>query len=336
MSKRKTVTILNTYVAALKTATGYSKTSKKPVAMNVPLKYMLYDIPDACTDWLIKVRNMEYHSKEQAKAKDNTPRYYISGIYDMTEFEYGRFPVHDYPKVQSDLMVVECDEQDNEGIDIWKHRKDIFELPYVFSCIKSISGHGFYCIIPIEDTHYTKEYYKYISKLWKQKYGINLDEKASSLVRARIISYDEDRDSWIKKDSDIEVWNLKLVEEKKAEKKKELEINYSKYEKRNKDSESLDWEFITNKAMELLIRDGYNVKGYYAWYHLGTELANFDNGEELFRIASNNGSYDDTEKDIAKRWKSISPSGIDDNLIRKWCGMAKNKYGVEWMKKLNK
>ena len=294
---------------------------------NAPLHYLLYDLVDEWSDMLKKIQAMEYHSKEQAEAKSQVPRFYISGAYDFNVKD--SFPIYNKPIVKSNLMTIDIDEKDNE-IDIWSIRKQIFELPYVYSCLKSVSGHGYYCIIAIEDTDYTKEYYRYIAKLWKQQFNLNCDTNASSLVRARIISYDEERDNWIKKDTNISVWKLKL-KEKKTEVKPQEQIKFDKYKHDN------NLDNVIPLIMEKLIDDGYYIDSYGAWYHIGCELKNFQNGEEMFvKLSQNNPRYNDDIKAILKKYKECSPSGIDDNLRRKWIGMAKNKYGKDWLKVIKK
>lgn len=317
--------ILNKYVATIINENGYI--NGKFIGSNITLYDALYTLPLKWKERLEYTSSLEYHSKEQIEAKSQLPRYYISGIYDMSEYIY-RFPIHDYPKCASNLMTIDVDAKDNPTIDIWKIREEIFKLPYVFSCLKSSSGKGFYCIIPIQDTHYTKEYYHYIIDLWKNKFNLNIDEKADTLVRARIISYNEDIDSWIK--DEVSVWKLKKLKEEKSDKNELSLFNYKpKYQSNS------NWERITHLCMKKLIDDGYTVNDYAAWYHLGCELANFDDGYEMFYQSSKN--YDNSQSDsyISKRWKGCKASGIDDNLIRKWCGMAKNKYGNDWRNIIN-
>jgi len=327
MNKLDKYFILHKYCAVIKTSSGYDE-SGSPVGMNVPLKYILYDLPLMLKDWLLYVEGLEYHSPEQNEAKNKSPRYYISGMYDMNEFNYGRFPIHDYPIKESNLMCIDIDAKDNEDVDIWKLREEIFKLPYVFSCLKSVSGKGFYCIIPIENTRYTKEYYKYIARLWKKKFNINVDDNASSLVRARIISYNEDIDNWIK--DQVDEWNLKYVE-----KEEEIKESSGLYDYRLKNIRDDKWEEIAHKAMRMVINNGYFVNGYNAWFHLGCECRNFDDGEELFIKASKNVNYNDDINIILKKFNNCSPSGIDNDFIRKWCGMAKNRFGKDWIKMID-
>lgn len=307
-------------MATIRTASDYT-------GMNVPLRYILYDLTDMLRDELKAVRDMPYHTPEQKQAKNNLPRYYVSGEYNFSKTgDRYNFPIKDKPIVASNLMIVELDEHDNDTTDIWAVRKDIFELPYVYCCLKSVSGHGYYCIIPIEDTQYTKQYYNYIADLWEQKYNVKADRNADTLVRARILSFDDERDEWIKKDTDIKIWRLKRIE--KDDTRPEVKIERpQKYIREQKG----DWEMITNKAMELLINDGYYAKSYNAWFHLGAELKNFDNGWDLFyKSSTNNTKYNDDFKTIKKKWDGITPSGITDDLIKKWCGMAKKQFGEKW------
>jgi len=331
MSTIKKENILKIYVASVISETGYTNNdfrNGKFVGSNITLYDALYTLPLKWKDKLIDTMSMEYHSDEQEYAKSLLPRYYISGIYDMNEYII-RFPIHDYPKVESNLMTIDIDGKDNTDIDIWKLREEIFKLPYVFSCLKSCSGKGFYCIIPIEDTHYTKEYYDYITNLWKDKYGLKVDSYASSLVRARIISYNEDIDSWIK--DEVSIWKLKDPKIKEEMKEESLLFSYKPKKEYNS-----NWDNITHSCMVKIIDDGYTVNDYKAWYHLGCELANFDDGYELFYKMSKNYDSSQSDSSIKKRWKGCKASGIDDNLIRKWCGMAKNRYGKNWLELLTK
>lgn len=334
MNRLTKIDILQRQITCIKTSNGYENNEwgvGDPVGMILPLKAVLYDLPVIIKDRLIEVQNMVYHSKEQKEAKLLLPRYYISGVFDLNEYNIDRFPIHDIPKHGSGLMTIDIDEKDNENIDIWEIRRKIFELPYVFSCLKSVSGHGYYCIIPIEDTVYTKDYYMYIMGLWKKKFNINIDKNAASLIRARILSYNEDIEDWIKED--VDVWRLRYIgreEEKKCVDGSLYDYNLSNYKNVE---DGLDWNYITNKAMELLINDGYHATNYNSWFYLGCELKNFDNGEELFYKASNNVDYNDSSDTIRKKWNSCKASGIDDDLIRKWVGMANNKYGKNWFVK---
>ena len=317
--------ILSTKVTLLNKENGYDK-----IGEIVPLVAAIYSLPNMLKHKFVDILNMEYHSNEQKEAKRNIPRYYISGEYKLDDWKNGgRFPIFGQPSVGSNLMTIDIDAKDNTHIDIWEIRKKIFNLPYVFSCLKSVSGQGFYCIIPIEDTLSTKEYYNYIVELWKQQFNINIDTNAASLVRARICSFDEEFEQWIKK-YQVKIWKLKKIVKEEPNTIIQPEIIYPKYTSK---TNGLDWEFLTHKAMELLINDGYFVENYNSWYYLGCELKNFIDGGTLFIKASQNGHYNDSITTIQKKFNNCKPSGLNTELYRKWCGMAKNKYGEKWFLK---
>jgi hypothetical protein len=317
--------ILSTKVTLLNKENGYDK-----IGENLPLSAAIYHLPNQLKQRLIDVVNMEYHSEEQKQAKRNIPRYYISGKFELDDWKNGgRFPIHDTPAIGSNLMTIDIDGKDNEHLNMWEIREKIFNLPYVFSCLKSVSGNGFYCIIPIEYTLHTKEYYNYILDLWKQQFNINIDKNAASLIRARIISYEEDFNRWVK-NGEVQIWQLRKIKKEEVIEKQQ-ELFFPKYQ--TKKDNDLNWELITHKAMELLINDGYHIDGYNTWYYLGCELKNFPDGEDLFIKASRNGRYDDSISTISRKFKSCKPSGLTDDVIKKWCGMAKNKYGPKWFVK---
>lgn len=324
--------ILDTQVATIISENGYTNNDAKNgkfIGDNISLYDALCTLPLKWKDMIEDVAKLPYHSKEQLTAKSYIPRYYISGTYDMGTSDT-RFPIYGSPLIPSNLMTIDVDGKDNNGIDIWELRKRIFELPYVFSCLRSVSNMGFYCIIPIKDTNYTTEYYTYIYKLWKQKFDIDIDIKAKSLVRARIISYNDDIDKWMKDETTI--WDVKSLEQRAPQQK---EFHMIDYKPKKIVENDFDWTNILHKVMTKLIEDGYYVENYYAWYYLGCECANFDDGKDLFFKASMNYPHNrDTHSDIDKRWKGCKPSGINDDLIRKWCGMAKKRYGNDWMKKI--
>ena len=52
----------------------------------------------------------------------------------------------------------------------------------------------------------------------------------------------------------------------------------------------------------------------------------------LFIKASNNVDYNDSIDKIKKKWDNAEPVNIDNDLIRKWCGMARNRIGKDWIK----
>ena len=88
----------------------------------------------------------------------------------------------------------------------------------------------------------------------------------------------------------------------------------------------------THLAMQRLINAGYAVQSYGHWFHTGCELANFNDGYEMFVKMSQNGKWQDDIKTINKKWNDCKATGIDDNLHTKWQGMAKRQFGCNWWK----
>ena len=316
-------TILNKQFAFIN-----DQTASDGIIKNVSVKTAILDFPNKQKYRLLRTTNIEYGSDAYKKAKGYLPRFYITGTFNI-DWSNG-FPIkEDNIETPSGLMSIDIDAKENPNIDLMELRKTLFQLPYVFSCLKSISGKGLYCLIPIEDTYSTTEYYEYIKHLWEQKFGIICDGNSKSILRCRICSYDEDAINWIKT-GDVQVWNLKrkITEEPKVVEK---EIFYPKYEQKH---DGIDWDFITNKAMELVINNGYKIESYGAWYYLGCELKNFPNGEQMFIEASkNNPKYNDSLTVILNKFSCCEPCGLNDELRKKWIGMANNRFGRKWFLK---
>ena len=90
------------------------------------------------------VRSYEYHSQEQKEAKVKLiPTFILSGTY-----PYRKICDKDII-TKANLLAVDIDYCDNEGMDVVEMRNKIFELPYVFGVYKSVSDKGLFAIIAI-------------------------------------------------------------------------------------------------------------------------------------------------------------------------------------------
>ena len=148
----------------LYTASGYTK--GKYVQLKLPLKQILIDIPEQIKQSIFNLRALGYGTKQYDEAKKKFPNWVVSGVYPLKQ-------INDISTlIWSNIIAIDIDKKDNKDKDLDVIRKTLFDLPYVFAVLKSISGQGLYALVLVEEGQHTKEYYKYISKLWNQQYKI--------------------------------------------------------------------------------------------------------------------------------------------------------------------
>lgn len=316
--------ILKTKLTVLPNATGYievkdekGKKELKYVQTVMTLQEFL-DLGIKYKEAIDILRSYGYHSEMQLTKKPEFPCCITGGVCEENKQDDNSIIIY------SNLLFIDVDKIDNPDIDMNEKRKELFDWEYSAAVLNSISGMGYYVVIPVEDSRYTKEYYKYLVNLFKNKFGLVVDPKCKNIARKRFISYD-DYDKWIKS-GDIWVWNLKYQEKDKKEEIKPLLNNINLNNNNNNNNSE-----YTRKAIWKILNDGYTVNDYGAWYHTGTEFANFEDGEDMFiKLCDNYGKQNSSPNN---KWKQClkNPADIEE-VNRKWQGMAKNKYGKNWWK----
>lgn len=317
--------ILNKEHTFLYTASGYTK--GKYMQLKFPLKQILIDIPEQIKQSIFKLRAMGYGSTQYNETKKLFPCWVVSGVYPLRQIN------DNSTLIWSNIIAIDIDKKDNEDIDLDEVRKKLFDLPYVFAVLKSISGKGLYALVLVEEGQYTKEYYKYISKLWNQQYKLNIDTQCTNISRKRFIGYDEEAKKWIKDDNtEIEPWKLKYIEKKVVKNKRDY-MHVSKYANNNNE--------LVTKAIWKLLNEGYSIDNmnttpvtrYGVWYHIACDFHHFDDGLNMFIKFSNNSTkYNDKITDITKKYNNAKIETDFDNVAQKWCGICKHIYGSEWWK----
>ena len=305
----------------LYTASGY--TNGQYIQIVETLHHLLIEIPEMIKDKIFELRKLGYGTIEYKERKKQFPNWVVSGTYSLRK-------INDYSTIEwSNIIAIDIDKSDNENTDLNDIRKVIFELPYVFAVLKSISGEGLYALILVEEGQYTKEYYKYITRLWNQKFGLNIDTQCNNISRKRFIGYDEEVLNWIKTDdTEIIPWKLKYIEHKEKQKKQSL-----LYLTNSTDNT------LVRKAIWKLLNNGFSIDNmsvqysYGAWYHVACEFHHFEDGLDMFiKFSQNSSKYNDKVSDITKKYNKAKIESNIDDVARKWCGMAKHILGSEWWK----
>lgn len=89
------------------------------------------------------------------------------------------------------LICIDIDAKDNPHLDMAKDvMPKLMQLPYVFYAGKSVSGNGYFAIIPLLHKGLHRQHYCSLKHEFL-KMGINIDKACGDVTRTRFISYDE-------------------------------------------------------------------------------------------------------------------------------------------------
>lgn len=327
--------ILNKKITALPTVDGwhnYHQGWYDYTQVNITLYDFLFVLGKRYKEAIDLYRQIPYHSKEQSLYKNEFPTAFIGGTFPMQQTEDKDIITY------TDVIAIDIDKKDNTHINLEEKIKDIYKLPYVIGTPFSISGEGYYVLILVENGKYTKGYYKYLVKLFKSKYNINIDDKCKNIGRKRFISYQDNLNEVIKS-LDIDIISFKLLENEtdclfdNNTMNRMIDYNPKQFNKQ-------DNILFAKRAIWKLLDSGYSVDDvntnnnqYSVWYHIGCEFRSFDDGYDMFVKFSNNSSkYNDDINTINKKWNNTKNNKNIDDVCRKWCGIAKNKFGNSWWK----
>lgn len=321
MNQKHTVVCNSTGYWASETANGYSQ-------HNLTLRQIIDD-GYKLKESIDKLRSLAYHSKEQQEMKQKFPCWMTGGTFKMRD-------LHDSGiETYSNIIVIDIDKTDNIDIDLEETKKKLMELPYVFMASRSISGQGIYVGILVKDGRNTKEHYRYLVKLLKSKYGLNVDEKCNNIGRKRFVSYD---DSFLVKADDEDIMPFTLMEIERENDAKQFGL-YEYEAKKMNHSDSIK---LARKAIWLLLNHGFSIDDirssnkYSVWYHVACEFHLFDDGHEMFvTFSQNSKQYHDDIRTIDSKWNKADQQSNSDDICRKWCGMAKTRFGKDWTKLAN-
>lgn len=331
--------ILNQRVTLMDTIDTYPK--KEGAWMtDVPLIQVLL-----ATNWNDKIEEVRRLNTPETKAEyksyknHNLPAWTVSGTFPHFSIGIDRI------KEPNHIIALDIDvkEDENAELNIQELKKELFSKPYVVAVLDSVGGKGIYVLVYVKDYTHTTGYYYYLMDLYKQQYNVSIDDNAMDLARRRFVSTQPDICKWIKPNKEeIIPWELYCSDDEiLILKGKSNDIKFDQviplHLPTKQTTLSFDEELQkerTHQAMWILLNNGFNAQDRGYWYHIGRDLAAFPDGKEMFeKLCSNWGSQD--HKSIENTWKCCvkKPSTIDDEMHRKWQGMAKNRLGNYWWKK---
>ena len=185
----------------------------------------------------------------------------------------GRFGQHKSEHLieASGLICIDIDWKDN--VDIMPQVPSILQkLKYVAYCGKSISGDGYFAIIPIENPKHFKQHFYALEEEMKS-YGIIIDKSCKDITRLRYASYDAD--GYYNPNATTYYWELdKEAKVANNSKEKVTKKRLSPTSSSMTDAEMVGKQLEFLKSSNSTIPDDYDT-----WFKVGMAL-NSGLGEE--------------------------------------------------------
>lgn len=223
-------------------------------------------------DRVLEVRNCE-NEEERKILKSNLPGFIPSGTTPK-----GR---SDDNLIHNGVISIDIDYKDNEYIGNFDNMTDIIsKSPFISFCGRSVSGKGFFILIPISNPDKHREHFKALQKDFKE-IGITIDKSGINPSRFRYFSYDNE--AYYNFNSDV---YDKIFEEKKPV---HAPILY------NEDS---DFHKVLNKINQT----GIDITGWYDdWFQLGCSISSHfgESGRQYYHdISKYSDKYKTKDTDI--------------------------------------
>lgn len=138
-------------------------------------------LSDRWKDQVQAVRD-EADPEKQKQLKQELPAYIPAGTFKTKKAEGLR--------QHSGFICIDIDSKDNKDVENFADLKALVrQIPAVEYCGQSVSGTGFFCIIPIADPSKHRDYFRAIAQDFK-RCGIVVDRKCINVNRLRFVSYD--------------------------------------------------------------------------------------------------------------------------------------------------
>lgn len=187
----------------------------------------------------------EERHKKKEELKLNIPTVTVSGSFTNR--------TADGLKTSSGLIAIDIDYKDNVEI-MPQVREILSNLEYVAYCGKSISGDGYFAIIPIENPQHFKQHF-YALEEEMATYGIVIDKACKDVSRLRYVSYDDNY--YYNPDASTYYWEIDEVSTKSKQVKEKRKKYTVTSTKSDKDIVKEELSFLKNRNIS--IPDDYNT-----------------------------------------------------------------------------
>ena len=131
---------------------------------------------------LVQAIRDEADTERQKQLKQRLPAFMPSGVF--SKKAAGGLQQH------SGFICIDIDGKDNKEVENFADLKALVRLiPHVEYCGLSVSGTGYFCIIPVADPAKHRDYFRAIAHDFR-RCGIVIDRKCINVNRLRFVSYD--------------------------------------------------------------------------------------------------------------------------------------------------
>lgn len=222
----------------------------------------------------------EYSERKDRKNKSNLPCFTISC--EMQDYKDSK-----HVKNLTNLLCVDIDYKDN--IEILEQIPNILRrIEHIIYFSKSISGFGYFAIIPIQNSSNFKEYFNSIYEDFNSL-GIKIDKACSDISRVRFYSIDDD----YYYNENASIYTKKLGSIRKTEKQNQAKT-YNLADIKTANIKMNISENDKKQLLDLLERvekNHYNIcESYETWFQIGCVLSNLlgEKGRDFFHLLSKN------------------------------------------------
>lgn len=163
------------------TVSGFSNyLDKQPKDVNL-FKFLT---SDKYSNTVNQIRNIS-DKKERDKLKATLPAITPSGLFAISRKDENL-------KKHSGFICIDIDKKGNEAVSNYNSLKtELCKIPFVAYCGLSVSGNGYFVLIPIKEPQHHKEYFNSLLVAF-QDMNITIDKSCSNVSRLRGYSYDNE------------------------------------------------------------------------------------------------------------------------------------------------